>query len=368
MTQGATTLRSIAAALVAPGKGIFAVDESSGTCNKRFVALGIPETVEARRAYRELLLTAPGLGQYISGAILYDETLRQETAESIPFVGALEAAGILPGIKVDTGTVALAGGAEGEKVTEGLDGLASRVATYRELGARFAKWRAVFTIWDGTPTRACLDANAHALARYARICQDGDLVPIVEPEILMDGAHSRERCEVISEATLRAVFAALDVHGVALDAMVLKPSMVLAGTDALVQPEVGAVAEATVACLRRTVPAAVAGIAFLSGGQSDVLATEHLDAMNRLDVSKPWPLTFSYGRALQRSALEHWRGVEAHVCEAQDRLLRRARCNAAAALGSYETALETGEETARGAEGTFKAPLFSDRSLFRVPT
>jgi fructose-bisphosphate aldolase, class I len=332
-------LTAVARVMVAEGKGILAIDESTGTCNKRFATLAIGETAEMRRAYRELLLTAPGLGGYISGAILYEETLHQSTADGTPFVTVMENAGILPGIKVDTGTVALAG-APGEKVTEGLDGLAKRVAEYRALGARFAKWRAVIAIGEGIPTRRCLEANAHALARYARICQDGGLVPIVEPEVLMDGAHTLERCDAVTEETLRLVFQALAAQDVALEAMVLKPSMVIAGTDAPEQPGIGAVAWATVACLRRTVPAAVAGIAFLSGGQDERRATEHLDAMNRLPISKPWPLTFSYGRALQRPALEHWRGAAERVREAQRLLVHRARCNAAAARGAYEPATE----------------------------
>lgn len=340
MTTLPTTLPDVARAMVAPGKGVLAIDESSGTCNKRFAALGIAETVEMRRAYRELLITTPGLSEFVSGLILYDETLHQSTADGVPFVHYMEDAGILPGIKVDTGTVAL-GTAPGEKITEGLDGLAKRVEAYRAAGARFAKWRAVITIGDGMPTRGCLEANAAALARYARVCQDGDLVPIVEPEVLMDGAHSLERCDAVTDETLRIVFAALASLGVAYDSMVLKPSMVIAGADAPEQPGVGAVASATVECLRRTVPAAVAGIAFLSGGQNDVLATEHLDAMNRLGVSKPWPLTFSYGRALQQPALDHWRGAEARAGEAQRRLLQRARCNGAAARGAYDPALET---------------------------
>ncbi|GAC1408926.1 MAG: fructose-bisphosphate aldolase class I [Candidatus Velthaea sp.] len=339
MIVAETALRGVAKAMVSPGKGILAIDESSGTCNKRFAALGIPETPEMRRAYRELLLTGPDLEAHVSGAILYDETLQQSTSNGIPFVRAMEDAGILPGIKVDTGTIPY-NGSTVEKITEGLDGLAKRVEKYRQAGARFAKWRAVITISGGLPSRGCMEANAFSLARYARICQDGDLVPIVEPEILMDGVHSLEQCDAVTEETLRVLFVSLAAQGVAFDEMILKPSMVIAGVDAPEQPGVAAVASATVECLRRTVPAAVAGIAFLSGGQNDVRATEHLDAMNRLPVSKPWPLTFSYGRALQQSALEHWRGREARVSEAQRRLLHRAACNGAAALGSYDAALE----------------------------
>jgi fructose-bisphosphate aldolase, class I len=340
MTTVPTVLAAVARAMVADGKGILAIDESTSTCNKRFAKLGIPETVEMRRAYRELLLTAPGLGEAISGAILYDETLRQSTAAGEPFVAVMERAGILPGIKVDTGTVALAGSID-EKVTEGLDGLAKRVAEYRALGARFAKWRAVIAIGTAIPTRRALEANAHALARYARICQDGGIVPIVEPEVLMDGDHSLERCGEVTTETLRVVFAALEEQGVVLEEMVLKPSMVIAGADAGEQPGVDVVAWETVTTLRRTVPAAVAGVAFLSGGQDDVLATEHLDAMNRLPVTKPWPLTFSYGRALQQAALEHWRGAAERAAEAQQRLLLRARCNGAAARGAYAPAMES---------------------------
>ncbi|MBC5800544.1 MAG: fructose-bisphosphate aldolase class I [Candidatus Eremiobacteraeota bacterium] len=373
MIEHDTTLAGIARSLVASGKGILAVDESTATCNKRFAKLGIAQTEEMRRSYRDLLLSAPGLAGFISGAILYDETLRQSTADGTPFVSVMESAGMLPGIKVDTGTVPLTGGSS-EKITEGLDGLPARVAEYRRLGARFAKWRAVVTLGDGLPTQQCLEANAHALARYARLCQDGGLVPIVEPEVLMDGAHLLAECERVTEETLQRVFAALRLYGVALDAMILKPSMVIAGTDAAAQADGDEVARATVACLRRTVPAAVAGIAFLSGGQGDVRATEHLDAMNRLPVAKPWPLTFSYGRALQEPALEHWCGATDHVAEAQRRLVQRARCNAAAACGAYTPAMETEaviDATYRDAfeppaEAAFETPLFNERSLFRA--
>jgi fructose-bisphosphate aldolase class I len=343
-----TALGAVARALVAGGKGILAIDESTSTCNKRFAALGIAETSAQRRAYRDLLLTAPGLGDFISGVILYGETLCQSTVNGTTFVDALRRAGILPGIKVDTGTVPLPG-APGEKITEGLDGLAKRVEEYHAAGARFAKWRAVITIGDGIPTRRCLAANAFALARYARICQDGGLVPIVEPEVLMDGSHSLERCSEVTEETLRTVFAELAAQGVALDEIVLKPSMVIAGSESPEQRGIEDVAFATVACLRRTVPPAVAGIAFLSGGQDDVLATEHLDAMNRLPLSKPWPLTFSFGRALQQSALLHWRGAPERVSEAQRRLLHRASCNAAAAGGGYARSMEDDGSDARPA-------------------
>lgn len=341
MAKTDVNLTAVAAAMVAPGKGILAIDESTGTCNKRFEALGIPPTAQARQAYRELLLTAPGLGEFVSGAILYDETIRQSAADGVPFVRAMERQGILPGIKVDTGTIALAG-APCEKITEGLDGLAKRVEEYRALGARFAKWRAVITIDDSMPTDRCIEANAHVLARYARTCQDGGLVPIVEPEVLMDGIHGIARCADVTERTLRMVFAQLAEARVQLEAMILKPSMVIAGSDCPAQSKAGVVATATVTCLRHTVPAAVAGIAFLSGGQDDIRATEHLNAMNRSSLSRPWPLTFSYGRALQAPALDFWRGSPERVSEAQRRLLHRARCNSAAALGTYDASLEAG--------------------------
>ena len=346
MTSVPTDIRAVARALVAPGTGILAIDESAGTCNKRFASLQIPETIEMRRAYRELLLTATGLGSYVSGAILYDETLAQRTAGGVPFLDVMDQAGILPGIKVDLGTTPLRSGSA-EKVTEGLDGLAERAHAYRKRGARFAKWRAVVTIGAEIPSRGCLEANLQALARYARICQDADLVPIVEPEVLMDGDHSLERCDAVTEETLHVLFAALAAQRVALDAIILKPAMVIPGERAPHQVDVETVAAATVDCLRRTVPAAVAGIAFLSGGQSAVRATEHLAAINRSPLSKPWPLTFSYGRALQQPALDHWRGKPERVAEAQRRLIDRTRCNAAAARGTYEPSMETGAPTSR---------------------
>ncbi len=332
-------LAQVADALVAPGKGIFAVDESTATCNKRFEALGIPATPEARRAYRDLLLTAPGLRNYVSGAILYDETIRQRTLRDIPFVEALERERILVGIKVDTGTEQFPG-ALGEKITTGLDGLAQRVAEYRALGARFAKWRAVISIDDNRPSQHCIEANAYVLARYARICQEGGLVPVVEPEVLMDGSHTIARCAEVTAMTLGIVFEQLDQERVWLDEMILKTAMVIEGRSAAAQCDCRTVAIATLSALHKTVPAEVAGIAFLSGGQAELRATENLDAINRLAGERSWPLTFSFGRALQSPALEYWRGADERVAEAQRRLVRRARCNAAAALGIYERSME----------------------------
>jgi fructose-bisphosphate aldolase class I len=323
--------------MVAPGKGILAADESTGTITKRFEKLGITSTAETRRAYREMLFTTPGLAEHTSGVILYDETFRQTVSDGRTFPALLADLGILPGIKVDTGAKPLAGH-PGETVTEGLDGLRERVDEYAALGARFAKWRAVIAIGDGRPSPACLSANAHALARYAALCQEGGLVPIVEPEVLMDGDHSLERCAEVTEATLRATFAALAEQGVELEGIVLKPNMVVAGKEAPRQREVAEVAEATLACLRRTVPAAVPGIAFLSGGQSAEVATAHLQAMAAAGPH-PWELTFSYGRALQDPAIVAWGGADAEAGQAA--LAERARCNGAARDGVYEVVLET---------------------------
>ncbi|CAN5235325.1 fructose-bisphosphate aldolase class I [soil metagenome] len=331
-------LVATAQAMVAPGKGILAADESVGTITKRFKAVGVESTPDTRRAYRETLLTTPGLGEYISGAILYDETIRQSSADGTPFPQVLEGVGILPGIKVDTGAMALAGSPD-EKVTEGLDGLRDRVAEYYELGARFAKWRAVITIGDGTPTRACIAANAHALARYAALCQEGGLVPIGEPEVLMDGEHSIERCFEVTEATHHEVFTQLCEQGVQYEAMVLKPNMVIAGKGAERQAGVDEVAEQTLRLLRRTVPPAVPGIAFLSGGQSAEVATEHLNVMNS-QGPHAWALTFSYGRALQDSPLNAGKGEPANVDAGQQALAFRARLNGAATSGSYSRELE----------------------------
>jgi fructose-bisphosphate aldolase, class I len=338
-----STLEATAQQLISPGKGILAADESDATIGRRFDAVGIANTEENRRNYRQLFFTTPGIAQFISSVILFDETIRQAADDGTPFVEVLSKQGIVPGIKVDRGSKPLAG-APGEQVTEGLDGLRERLAAYRTLGARFAKWRAVIVIAaDGrTPTPRGLHANAHTLARYAALCQEASLVPIVEPEVLMDGAHSLERCAEVTQATLHTVFDALYQEQVILEGMLLKPSMVLAGKDAPRQASVNEVAEATVRCLRRTVPTAVPGIVFLSGGQSDERATAHLDAMNRLPGGQPWPLSFSYARALQSAALQTWRGEPARVAEAQQVFRHRARCNSAARAGAYTPELERG--------------------------
>jgi fructose-bisphosphate aldolase class I len=327
-------IEQTARALVSPGKGILAADETPGTLTKRFAALKIPSTPETRRDYRQLLLTAPGVGEHISGVILQEETIRQESAAGTPLGAVCREHDMIPGIKVDAGTRPLAGW-PGEQVTEGLDGLRERLAEYRALGASFAKWRAVFRVSSALPTRACIGANAHALARYARLCQEQEIVPIVEPEVLMDGDHTIERAEEVTGTVLRAVFAALAEQGVALEGMLLKPNMVVPGAECPRQASVEEVAGATLRCLRRHVPPAVPGIVFLSGGQNDVIATRHLDAINRADGPKPWALTFSYGRALQDSALATWGGQAEDLPQAQQALAHRARCNSLAALGTY---------------------------------
>lgn len=333
-------MAAVAQAMVAPGKGILAADESTGTIEKRFAGIQLESTEENRRAYRDMLFSARGLEQYISGVILYDETIRQKSANGTPFAELLAQKGILPGIKVDTGAKDLAL-CPGEKVTEGLDNLAKRCAEYVRMGAKFAKWRAVITIGPGMPSTTCIAANAHALGRYAAICQAAGLVPIVEPEVLMDGDHSIERCEEVTEWTLHAVYEALYLNRVRLECSVLKPSMVISGKNCPQQAGVEEVAERTVRTLKRTVPAAVAGIAFLSGGQSDEAATAHLNAMNRMFSGKlPWPLSFSYGRALQQPALKAWKGSAANVAAAQAALLHRARLNGLATLGRYSADLE----------------------------
>lgn len=330
-----------AAAMVAEGKGILAIDESTGTCQKRFDSIGVECTEENRRAYRDMLLTTPGLGDHISGAILFDETLRQATADGTPFTKVMADAGILPGIKVDKGAHPLAGAAPGEKVTEGLDGLRARLEEYAELGAKFAKWRAVINIGENMPTPGCIDANAHALARYAALCQEAGLVPMVEPEVIMDGEHDLDECYEVTEATLRSLFSELYEQNVLLEGTILKASMVISGTKAQGRAGVEEVARATLQCLLNAVPASVAGVVFLSGGQSDEEATAHLDAMNKLGEF-PWPLTFSYGRALQAPALATWgENPAANVAAAQAKLAHRARMNGLAAKGEYDAGLES---------------------------
>jgi fructose-bisphosphate aldolase, class I len=329
-----------ARALVAGDKGLLAMDESNPTCNKRFAKLGIPQTVEARRAYRELIVTTRGLGESISGAILYDETIRQQTKDGTPFAKALTDAGIIPGIKVDTGAKDLAGH-PGEKITEGLDGLRDRLAEYSQMGARFAKWRAVITMGDGIPSPGCIEANAQALARYASLCQEAGMVPVVEPEVLMEGEHTLEQCAEVTEEVLRTVFNQLHTQRVTLEGMILKPNMVLPGLTCPEQETVDAVADATVDCLMRAVPAAVPGIAFLSGGQSGELASARLNAMNLRFMSRlPWAVAFSFARAIQQPALELWHGEEAQVLWAQQALYHRARFNRAARRGEYTSAME----------------------------
>ncbi|HYC44229.1 MAG TPA: class I fructose-bisphosphate aldolase [Burkholderiales bacterium] len=328
-------LASIAKAMVAPGKGILAADESTGTIEKRFKSISVENVEENRRAYRDMLFTAKGLGEYISGVILYDETIRQKSADGTPFVELLTRNGILPGIKVDTGAKALAL-CPGEQITEGLDGLQKRCAEYVKMGAKFAKWRAVINIGRDIPSATCVEENAHALARYAAICQEAGLVPIVEPEVLMDGDHTIDRCEQVTEWTLNALYDALYLDRVVLENSVLKPSMVISGKDCSQQAGVDEVAERTVKVLKRTVPGAVAGIVFLSGGQSDEVATAHLNAMNRLFKDNlPWPLSFSYGRALQQPSLKAWKGSAANVAAAQAALMHRSRMNSLACLARY---------------------------------
>jgi len=331
-------LETTARSLVAKGKGILAADESQPTIQKRFSALNIESTEENRRAYRETLFTAPGIEEFISGVILFDETIRQKAADGRSFVDVLKSRGIIPGIKVDKGTIAMPGFPD-EKITAGLDGLRERLKEYRDLGARFAKWRAVITIGPGMPSRSNINANAHALAHYAALSQEAALVPIVEPEVLMDGDHDIERCEEATLATLVNVFHELREYSVALEGMLLKPNMVLAGKKALKQAGVGQVAEATLRTLRRAVPAAVPGMVFLSGGQSPELATEHLNAMNA-PGAQPWEISFSFGRALQEPSLKAWKGSPANVAAAQALFHHRAKCNGAARYGRYSDRME----------------------------
>jgi fructose-bisphosphate aldolase class I len=334
-----TELNRIAAAMVAKGKGILAADESGATIRKRFDAIHLESTEEHRRTYREMLFTAPGAAAAISGVILYDETLRQQTRDGTAFPQYLTQQGMIPGIKVDKGAKPLAG-FPGETITEGLDGLRERLAEYRSLGARFAKWRAVIDIADGVPTAFGIQANAHALARYAALCQENDIVPIVEPEVLMDGAHSIERCEEVTQATLSTVFRQLFEHRICLECMVLKPNMVISGKQAAHRAPPEKVAEATLRTLKRHVPSAVPGIAFLSGGQSPAEATLHLSLMNR-SGPHPWALTFSYGRALQDTALKAWGGKSAAYAAGQQEFSRRARLNGLATSGRYSAEMES---------------------------
>lgn len=326
--------------LFADHKGLLAMDESNGTCNKRFAALGIPQTVEARRAYRELIVSTPGLGESIGGAILYDETIRQQKEDGTPLVKVLIEAGIIPGIKVDTGAKDLAGH-PGEKVTEGLDGLRDRLQEYFQMGARFAKWRAVIAIGKGLPSWGSIEANAHALARYAALCQEAGLVPVVEPEVIMDGQHTLERCCEVTDEVLRAAFSELFAQRVVLEGIVLKSNMVLPGMSSISQPTLDEVADATVNCFLRSVPAAVPAIAFLSGGQPAELASARLNAMNvRFKSRLPWTLAFSFARAIQQPALELWKGRNENVLAAQQALDHRARCNQAARRGEYSQEME----------------------------
>lgn len=334
-----TLLEETARALVADGKGLLAADETPRTLTKRLAALSIPSTPDSRRDYREMLFTAPGISEFISGVILQDETIRQKSAAGEPLVNLLTRQGIIPGIKVDLGVTPLPG-SPGEFVTEGLDGLRARLEEYRGLGARFAKWRAVVVIDQGLPTRACVQANAHALARYAAFCQEAEMVPIVEPEVLMEGAHALERCEEVTERVLHAVFEALFEQRIALEGMLLKPNMVVAGRDCPRQATVDEVALTTLRVLTHQVPPAVPGVVFLSGGQSTVLATRHLDAINQLDGSKPWKLSFSFGRALQDEAMKAWQGKPQNVVAGQRALHHRAECESAATLGRYRHSME----------------------------
>jgi fructose-bisphosphate aldolase, class I len=336
-----TLLARTAAAMVARGKGVLAADESSGTCEKRFKSVNVECTEENRRAYRGLLFATPGVEQYVSGVILFDETLRQKTHDGVPFPAYLAGKGILPGIKVDKGAQDLAL-CPGEKVTEGLDGLRARLGEYFKLGARFAKWRAVITIGEGEstlPSHACLYTNAHALARYAALCQEASIVPMIEPEVLLDGGHTIERCEEVTEATLRATYAAIAAHHVSVEHLILKTSMVVSGKDNARQAPVDEVAERTLRVLRRTVPAAQPGVVFLSGGQSDEAATAHLNAMAS-SKNLPWPLTFSYSRALQNPALKAWRGEARNVAAAQKAFHHRAHMNGLASMAKWKPELE----------------------------
>src|SRR6476469_1805170 len=328
-------LAETAQAMVAAGKGIIAIDESNNTIAKRFEGVGIPNSEENRRAYREMLLTTPGLGEHISGAILYDETIRQSTKAGVPFTKIMRENGIIPGVKVDKGPQPLAG-FPGEVCTEGLDGLRERLKEYAQLGARFAKWRAVINIGEDIPSGTCIEANSHALARYAALCQEAGIVPMVEPEVLMDGNHDLEVSYEVTEATLRSLFGSLYEHNIMLEGTILKASMVISGKDCADQASVDEIAEATIRCLKAAVPASLPGIVFLSGGQSDEQATAHLNAMNQMGPH-PWPLSFSYGRAMQQAALKLWgKDMQANFAEAQKTVALRAKENGLAALGQWK--------------------------------
>ena len=343
--------------LVADNKGLLAMDESNATCNKRFAKAGIPETEEARRAYREMIITTPGLRECISGVILYDETIRQKKADGTTFIQAIADAGIMPGIKVDTGAKDMAAFPR-EKITEGLDGLRNRLAEYAEMGARFAKWRAVIAIGDRIPSRACIEANAQALARYAALCQEAGLVPIIEPEMLMDGDHGIGRCAWVTEEMLKSVFSQLYIQRVVPEGIVLKTNMVLPGLACPQQQTADEVADATIKCLLRSVPAAVPAVAFLSGGQTAELASARLNAMNiRYRQGMPWALTFSFARAIQQPALEIWKGEEANAPAAQKALYHRAWCNQAARLGQYNADMEKPE---------YYSNLFATQQMFKM--
>jgi fructose-bisphosphate aldolase class I len=332
-------LGNTAQALVANGKGILAADETPTTLTRRFDALNIDSTPDSRRAYREMFFTTPGVAECISGVIMQDETIHQKSSSGTPLADVLAQQGVMPGIKVDTGAKPLAG-SPGETITEGLDGLRERLQEYRQMGARFAKWRAVIRIGDSLPSSTCVHVNAHALARYAALCQEQGLVPIVEPEVLMDGSHTIERCEEVTGNVLQATVHELFEQRVSLEGMLLKPNMVIAAKQCPQQASVEEVALATLRCLRRHVPAAVPGIVFLSGGQDHLVATAHLNAINRLDGPKPWKLGFSYGRALQDEALQAWHGTHDNVQAGQRVFAHRAKCVSAAALGTYTKAME----------------------------
>jgi fructose-bisphosphate aldolase, class I len=334
-----TDLEETAHALVAAGKGLLAADETPRTMTKRLDALRIESTSESRRTYREMFFTTSEIGEFISGVILQDETIRQRSTQGTALSELLARQGIIPGIKVDNGAKPLAG-APGESITEGLDGLSDRLSTYRQIGARFAKWRAVIAVSDTLPSATCVEVNAHALARYAALCQEQGMVPIVEPEVLMDGAHTIERCEEVTSNVLHAVFNALFDQKVSLEGMLLKPNMIIAGKECAKQASIEEVAQATLRCLRRHVPSAVPGIVFLSGGQDHVAATAHLNAINRLGGSKPWKLSFSYGRALQDEALKAWHGQHENLQAGQRAFRHRAKCDSAAVLGRYTTVME----------------------------